>query len=31
MEERDSGDVHSDSFPGDEDLSTHYWTNKKGR
>lgn len=28
---RDSGDAHGNGFPGDEDLSVHYWTNKRGR
>ena len=26
-----SGYAHGDGFTGDEDLSIHYWTNKKGR
>lgn len=29
--EGDSGDTHGDGFPGDEDLSIHYWTKEKGR
>jgi len=29
--DRDSGDAHGNGFTGDEDLSIHYWTNKKGR
>lgn len=27
--EGDGGDTHGDGFPGDEDLSIHYWSKKR--
>ena len=29
--EGNRGDANGDGFSGDEDLSIHYWTKKKGR